>query len=110
MRGGIRALSMVAAVAALAALAGCARPLGVPRGAELVWYGKPAGPDAFRDLAWERAGQLYVVDDKSGRVKAVRTVWPAKPNFSFTIRRDRAYRLYFREDPNFRAPATNRAT
>ena len=85
-----------------AGVAGCACQVKVPDDARLVWAGPLDSSDQWRNLAWLDAGQLYLVDGKSGRVLGVRTIWPEQPKFAFAgLEMNREYRLYFRSDPNF---------
>ena len=82
--------------------AGCANHIKIPCDARIVWSGMLGNSDSWQNLAWENAGQLFLVDGKSGRVKAVRTIWPEKPTFTFRdLKRNHTYHLYFRADPQF---------
>jgi len=57
--------------------------------------------DQWCDIAWHEAGQLYLVDSKTGNVVGVRTIWPKKQKFTFSLKPNHQYHLYFHPDSPF---------
>lgn len=91
-------------------LGGCATPVRVPSDAQLIWYGRL---DQSGNIPLPSArGQVYFVDDASGRVISVQTIGKSgtKPAVDPTILPlHNAYRIYFVKDATT-APATRPAS
>jgi hypothetical protein len=93
-----RSARFLAVVFACAGASGCYSTR-VPRNARLIWSGEvnQSGPH-WKDIHPMASGQIYAVDHETGRVEGVETVWSGKPNFSFKLRPQRRYDLYFAQD------------
>src|SRR5687768_1972850 len=88
------AVSVVAVLAGLAS--GCATQSKVPKDASLIYLGPPNGAHVTPALPSGASGQLYVVDDRSGRLVAVRLLGPGVPALNLDLDERRKYRAYFR--------------
>ncbi len=91
-------------------LGGCATPVRAPSDAQLIWYGRL---DQSGNIPLPSArGQVYFVDDASGRVISVQTIGESdtKPAVDPSILpMHNAYRIYFVKDATT-APATRPAS
>jgi hypothetical protein len=90
-----------AVIVAALAIGGCmtSPPIEVPLEAELVWLGQfqqSTDLGDFERVTHNQTGQMYLVDDASGKVEAVVTVTPDHPRFNFdNVDKSKKYRLYF---------------
>ena len=84
-----------AVVATCMATLGCSSTR-VPDDARLIWSGEVTEDgQVWKNVYPDATGQIYVVDQKTGRVEGVQTVWPEQPNFRFSLRPHRRHDLYF---------------
>jgi hypothetical protein len=81
----------------ICALAGCASsPVQVPPNAELVWAGDVNSSPDFGVMTRHHYGELYLVDDATGHIQAIRTHEAESPSFSFPSGA-KMYHIYFVE-------------
>lgn len=73
----------------------------VPEEAKLIWSGIIDNPYDLKNIHWETAGQIYLVEEGSRIVKETRTIWPENTDFTFSVTPGRTYQIYFLDDPTY---------
>jgi hypothetical protein len=90
--------AFICAVVLLAPLAACHMAPDVPEDAKLIYYGPVTDSQQVESLLQldqnDSAHQVYVFDDKEGKVVEVRTVDEKHQKLNISWQPDRKYRIY----------------
>jgi hypothetical protein len=93
-----RSRAFICAVLLLAPLAACHMAPDVPEDAKLLYYGPVTDSHEVEGLLqqqdWDSSHQIYVFDDKEGKVVEVRTVDAKHQQLNIDWQPGRKYRIY----------------